>query len=99
MDSSVRLQEIENKIHKLAEQLQDLKAENERLHTENVQLKQTIDLLENKTVKELEEQITITRRQLDEERGRNPEAMNRLRGEIDHYIKEIDKCIEWLAEQ
>ena len=90
-----KLTNIELKVRQLALRLERLQNENSTLLLENKQLKS--ELLQNTNkLGQMEEKVVRSKAALDVQRDSDPEYSNKLRKEIDQYISEIDKCIEWL---
>lgn len=92
---SEQLNSIEIKIKKLIEQLATcqeaniaLKKENQYIRTE---LKNKVD-----KISALDYKLSKTTQALEKKREDDPKSSKDLRKEIDIYISEIDKCIEWL---
>jgi len=92
---SDKLNSIELKVRQLALKLERLQNENAELLEENKVLKKKVENRINKTTV-LEEKLTKTQVALDKRRDDDPKSSKRMRKEVDQYIKEIDKCIEWL---
>ncbi len=91
-----RLEHIEKKIHLLVEELKTLRNSNSVLKEENKKLK--TDMAEqNDRIGILTERLSNTQQALAGQRGDNEtESSQKLRKQIDQYISEIDKCVEWL---
>lgn len=95
MNFSEKIDRIESKVELLAVKLKALQEENTTLQTENRQLK--ADLEQEQTQKnELINQLEKTQRALERKRNNDPESVQQLRQQIDKYVVEIDKCLEWL---
>jgi len=92
---SEKISSVELKVRQLALKLEQLQNENRSLHDENDQLKNSITD-HNKRVISLEEKLLNTQQVLESKRENDPESSKKLRKDIEQYIKEIDKCIEWL---
>ncbi len=90
-----KLNNIELKVRQLALRLERLQNENNTLLLENKNLK---SMLQQNTAKlgQMEEKVVQSKVALDSNRGDDPEYSKKLRKEIEQYISEIDKCIEWL---
>jgi len=90
-----KLNNIELKVRQLALRLERLNNENSTLLLENKRLKSELSQNSNK-LGQMEEKVAITKVALDLQRDSNPEDSKKLRKEIEQYITEIDRCIEWL---
>ncbi len=99
MDLSKRLDSIELKIRQLASKLDRLTQENEQLLAENHQLKTDLDRQQG-LVSALKDKLERTQREMDERRyeADEPDRAS-IRQQIDHYLREIDKCIDWLEQK
>ena len=90
-----KLNNIELKVRQLALRLERLQNENNTLLLENKKLKS--ELLQNTDkLGQMEEKVVRSKVALDSKRDNGPDNSKKLRKEIDQYINEIDKCIEWL---
>ena len=90
-----KLNNIELKVRQLALRLERLQNENKMLLLENK--KQKAELLQNTNkLGIMEEKVIRSKVAIDFNRDSDPEYSKKLRKEIDQYIGEIDKCIEWL---
>ncbi len=91
-----KLSNIELKVRQLALKLERLNNENSTLLLENKRLKS--ELLQNSNkLGQMEEKVVRSKVALDTTKGdKDPEYSRKLRNEIEQYIGEIDKCIEWL---
>lgn len=90
-----QLEQIELKIRQLVEELETLRQANAGLTIENNNLKAGQEA-QNERIGELTERLTNSQRALSQQRGDVSESSQKLRKQIDQYINEIDKCIEWL---
>lgn len=90
-----QLDHIELKIRQLLEELKWLRQENAILRKENNQLNADLET-QHERIGELTERLTNSQRVLSQQRGDVSESSQKLRKQIDQYITEIDKCIEWL---
>jgi regulator of replication initiation timing len=95
MDSTKRIEQITDKINRLADVLRQLRTENASLLQENERLKAEVS---NQTAR-----INVLEQELDQKqvdgKARETEKANQsehLKKQIDLYIQEIDRCIEWL---
>ncbi len=92
---SEKIGSIELKVRQLALLLERLQNENANLVDENKQLKDNL-LDKNNRISELENGLANTKQVLERKRENDPESSRKLRKDIEQYIKEVDKCIEWL---
>jgi predicted nucleic acid-binding Zn-ribbon protein len=90
-----KLNNIELKVRQLALRLERLQNENSTLLLENKQLKSEL-AQNNSKLDQMEERVARSKVALDLQRESNPESSKKLRKEIDQYITEVEKCIEWL---
>lgn len=95
MEIEKRLEQIEWKIKRMALQMDQLKSENARLNHEKLQLETDLSNQKN-LVGLLKNKLTETQRSLEEEREQDPQRSEALKNQIDQYLLEIDKCIEWI---
>ena len=95
MNFSEKIDRIESKVKQLNQKQDVLQEENAHLKMENRQLKADL-VQEQKHKDELIQQLEKTQRALERKRKNDPESVQQLRQEIDKYIAEIDKCLEWL---
>ena len=90
-----QLENIEQKVRQLAEAMTTLRQQNAALFKENNKLKADLEAQQERTG-ELTERLTNSQQALAGQRGDDSESNQKLRKQIDQYINEIDKCIEWL---
>lgn len=90
-----QLENIEQKVRQLAEAMTALRQQNAVLSKENNKLKADLEAQQERTG-ELTERLTNSQQALAGQRGDDSESNQKLRKQIDQYINEIDKCIEWL---
>ena len=90
-----RLGRIDLKIRQLAFELGKLRTENSGLLDENKHLKDDL-LIHYNRIKDLERKLANTRQMLEQKRENDPESSKKLRKDLEQYIKDVDKCIEWL---
>ncbi len=90
-----QLENIEQKVRQLAEAMTALRQQNAVLSKENNKLKADLEAQQERTG-ELTERLTNSQQALAGQRGDDSESNQKLRKQIDQYIHEIDKCIEWL---
>lgn len=72
-----------------------LRQQNASLLQENNKLKAELEA-QHERIGELTERLTNSQQALAGQRGDDSENTQKLRKQIDQYIQEIDKCIEWL---
>ncbi len=72
-----------------------LRQQNAVLSKENNKLKAEMTA-QTERIGELTERLTNSQQALAGQRGDDSESNQKLRKQIDQYINEIDKCIEWL---
>lgn len=87
----VKLRQLGSKLDNLSEQNKGLRQENEQLKAERDRQSGTLAALQDKLERS---QQTLTKR----DEGNEPPGDD-LRQQIDHYLREIDKCIGWLSRQ
>lgn len=96
MTLSGRVDDMALKMTRIAELMQQLREENHALRTSNEELAARLD----STVVALEQARALhTEEERQETRGPErptTELSDKLKGDIEHYIAEIDKCIDWL---
>ncbi len=93
---SGKISGIELKLRQLALKLERLQEENIVLLKENRQLKTKLSQKPSTIVKTIKESATVPTG-VETDRAENQASSKKIRKEIDQYIKEIDKCIEWLS--
>ena len=100
MELSTRLQEVVRKLERLQQRMQALSTENEQLRAEN---KALLHQLEQQPQAEAPVGQNISehapRVKSTEQKGVRAALDQDIRQQIDHYLKEIDKCIEWLGQK
>lgn len=92
---SEKLNGIELKVRQLALRLERLQNENKSLLQENKKLRTELTKKDDK-LGVLEGKVARSQAALEVRRDNDPEDSKKLRKEIEQYIKEVDKCIEWL---
>jgi len=85
---------IESKVRQLASKLESLQKANNDLTTENKALKK--DLIQKNTALLALEKRSKTLPLVGKTREGEEKRSKQLKKEIAQYIKEIDKCIDWL---
>lgn len=93
MNLSEKLENIELKIRQLAQKMERLQVENGALLDENKRLKAEIDRQKG-TVGVLKNKLELTQQAFGQER--EDHSNGELKEQIDQYIQEIDKCIDWI---
>lgn len=100
MELTAKLQRIVQKLQQVQHKMTTLEAENSALRTENETLQAKLLVLSEagKTTADHILHIATGEKDNAEVVGR---ALNEqdIRQQIDQYISEIDKCIEWLSDQ
>ena len=97
MELSNKIDQIELKLRQLALKIERLEKAKATLLEENEALKTKLRKGDTKTVS-LEQQLRKTHEVLESKRTNDPERTQKVRKELERYIKEIDKCIEWLGQ-
>lgn len=95
-----RLEHILQRLESLQQKMQDLEAENKALQARNNELKQQLEeqqMAVKKAGQNISEHAPVKTGK--EQNGVRAALDQDIRQQIDHYLKEIDKCIEWLGEQ
>lgn len=99
MNLSEKIDSIELKVREVAFKLERLKKENAALREENKTLKTMVDRLKQARAS-VEGDLTNTDQAPPRQDGSSQpaegEESEKLRAQIDQYIREIDQCIEWL---
>ena len=95
MNLSEKIDNIELKIRQLALKLERFRKENADLTQKNEQLKAELDKQKG-TVSALKDKLTKTQGVLERQEVNESEHSQQLKQQLDQYIREIDKCIEWL---
>ncbi|MBK6620104.1 MAG: hypothetical protein IPH04_07245 [Saprospirales bacterium] len=91
MDSTTRIENITLKVNRLAELLNQLRAENAALKTQLADREEQINFLQ----KELDTKQADWKALEEQKAGQSEQ----LKKQIDSYIEEIDRCIEWLQNE
>ena len=95
MNLSERIDNIELKLRQLGLKMERLQGEKLALLDENKQLKIELDRQKG-TADVLKDKLERTQRVLSQKQEEDLEQSEQLKDQIDQYIKEIDRCIEWL---
>lgn len=90
-----QLENIEQKVRQLVGELESLRRNNAALTKENNKFKAEHEAQQER-IGELTQRLTNSQQALAGQRGDDSESSQKLRKQIDQYITEIDKCIEWL---
>lgn len=96
MSLSERLESIELKIRQLALKVRQLQRENQNLRDANEQLWVALSQKED-FIKGLQERIEKVEQEVEHKRKIDTEQSVKVRAQIDQYVKEIDRCLEWLT--
>jgi chromosome segregation ATPase len=89
-----KVAKIDNKVRQLAARLRTLQADYEKLQAENKKLQSEV-IRKNTQLLALEKQTKTL--PLAQQKSKAADVRDRkMKKEIAQYIKEIDKCIEWL---
>ena len=97
MELSNKLDQIELKLRQLALKIERLEKAKTTLLEENEALKTKLKKGDSKTLS-LEQKLRKTHEVLESKRTNDPGRTQKVRKELERYIKEIDKCIEWLEQ-
>lgn len=99
MELTKKLEQITAKLRRVAEKMADLEQANTSLLAENEQLKNELAqrTTDAKALQDKLERIQLKSAEVEE--GVRPELNREIRQQIDHYLTEIDQCIEWLKQQ
>lgn len=76
--------------------LRQLERENSQLRSANAAFAQTLQAREA-TIAELQKQLETRQIEHDLQRRTEIDHSLKMRAQIDQYVKEIDRCIEWLS--
>lgn len=85
---SEKITNIEDKLKLLSQEIHRLRAENARLRKEQEQYSGSLF-----GAQEQNEEIAAQKKKDDWQRNA---AVKKLKKEIDQYMRDVDKCIEWL---
>ncbi|MGB3546199.1 MAG: hypothetical protein WBA17_04450 [Saprospiraceae bacterium] len=91
MKLSEKLDGLELKLRQLAGKLARMDREADEMARENNRLKTELDR-QNGVVSSLKDKLARVQRDSAEPNGED------TREQIDHYLREIDRCIEWLRQ-
>lgn len=95
MKLTVKIDTIHQKVQQLAAKIESLEAEKTALLEKNKQLNAELSS-QKAMIGELKTKLTKSQRTMEQNRTEEPEHSQKLREQIDQYIKDIDSCIEWL---
>ena len=98
MELEQHIQRIEEKTHLLLKKLQQVQSDNELLHAE-IDAKEKELLLHEKSIAALENKLKLTKIASATQGAPSPEDeefKKEIRGKINDYIREIDRCIAML---
>ncbi|MEO7176005.1 MAG: hypothetical protein ABIV51_09005 [Saprospiraceae bacterium] len=90
-----KLEEVELKIRKLGQKMELLRKENATLSEENINIKKNLEKQQLKLF-DIEKNAASAGALLEQEKGDGAADSNQIKAQLAHYIKEIDKCLEWL---
>ena len=98
---SETINNIEHKTQLLVEKFKQLEYENEQLVVQNKELTEQNRTFQTDLLLKKSEISHLKKRKIaqEDEGSEELEQKKDLRTEIDQYILEIDKCIEWLQTQ
>jgi len=96
MDTIERIEKITFKLKQVVSKLQALEFENARLKKDKEALESEL-FDRNVEIKQYEAQLIQTKQDLGSRVEREEEQTAKFKSAIDHYTKEIDRCIEWLT--
>ena len=88
---------IEQKVRLLAAKLELVQKENAAFKEENRKLKTDLAVIIEKNG-QVDPKMVVKPPETARKNGGEPVNSKKLRKEIDQYIKEINKCIEWLQD-
>lgn len=80
----------------LAQRLENLKVENDQLKSENRRLRQEKES-SRQSLESLSTRLQVEKKHWEKSGSVPFESSDVMRQQIDHYIQEIDACIEWLT--
>jgi septal ring factor EnvC (AmiA/AmiB activator) len=89
------IDQIGHKTQLLIQKMKFLKRENAEMMEEIIELKQQIEKYKL-NIANLEAQLNKARGVMADRSPEKRDDNEKIRAEIDLYIKEIDKCLEWL---
>ena len=92
--TEVQLKRIEDKANQLVKRYQQLQTENEQLRKEVRSSHERLDLYRNK-LENLEEKVAVLKTATGQ---LNDADKKEVEKRLNHYLKEIDRCITMLSE-
>jgi len=95
MDVLKKINNIETKIQLLVDKLRSLKQENKVLVDENIELKANVSQ-QKELINDLKTKLIKTQRALELRKEDEPKESQKLRKQMDRYIAEIDRIVDWL---
>lgn len=95
MNSIALIENIELKIKQLVLKIERLEKENLNLKNENEKQKVALDL-QKETASTLNQKVLDTQTAMNSKEKEDNEQLVQLKQQMNQYIGEIDKCIEWL---
>ncbi len=95
MDVLKKINNIETKIQLLVDKLRSLKQENKVLVEENIELKASVSK-QKERINDLKTKLIKTQRALELRKEDEPKESQKLRKQMDRYIAEIDRIVDWL---
>ncbi len=98
MNITERIDSIELKVRQLVQTKERLQRENAALKEDNRKLKAELDR-QSGAVDALTYKLEESQRALESQRSHQPEDSEKLQQQLEEYIEEINKCIEWLHKQ
>ena len=99
MELSTRLQQVVQKLESLHAKVEALEAENNQLRAENKVLQHQLEAKPSAAPAGQYISEHVPRNENTKQKGVRAVLDQDIRQQIDHYLKEIDKCIEWLGQQ
>ncbi len=95
MNLNEKIEQVDLKARQLALKLEHLQEKNAKLTGENQNLQYK---LENAIhmIADLEEKLEVTEKNLLKKQSDDPKQVKELRKKIDHSLKDLDSCIDWL---
>lgn len=99
MELSKRLQQVVQRLESLHEKVKVLEAENSQLRAANNALQHQLDAKPSAAPVGQNISERAPRNKDTKQKGVRAALDQDIRQQIDHYLKEIDKCIEWLGQQ
>lgn len=98
MNITERIDSMELKVRQLVQKLERLQRDNTALKEENRTLKAELDR-QTGAVEALTYKLEQSQQALNTKRKPQPEDSEKLQQQLEQYIEEINKCIDWLHQQ